>query len=57
MAEANPNPAAALQGLTLEGNEFAALLNKEFKPKSDAAKSAVETAVLTLAQQALSRPI
>jgi len=44
----------ALQGLTLEGNEFASLLNKEFKPKSDEAKSAVEQAVLTLAQQALS---
>ena len=55
MAEANPSSAAALQGLTLEGNEFASLLNKEFNPKSDAAKSAVETAVLTLAQQALSR--
>lgn len=46
--------AEALQGLTLEGNEFASLLNKEFKPKSDEAKSAVEQAVLTLAQQALS---
>ena len=38
---------------TTEGNEFAALLNREFKPKSDAARDAVNTAVLTLAQQAL----
>jgi type VI secretion system protein ImpC len=42
-----------LQGVTLEGNEFASLLQKEFKPKSDEARSAVEEAVLTLAQQAL----
>ena len=37
-----------------EGSDFASLLQKEFKPKSDAAKSAVESAVQTLAQQALS---
>ena len=42
-----------LGGATLEGDDFAALLNKEFKPKSDEAKQAVESAVLTLAQQAL----
>ena len=46
---------AALQGIEFEGSEFATLLNKEFKPKSDDAKSAVEQAVLTLAQQALSQ--
>jgi type VI secretion system protein ImpC len=45
----------ALQGLTFEGGEFASLLNKEFKPKSEEAKSAVEAAVLTLAQQALAQ--
>ena len=38
---------------TLEGNDFATLLKKEFKPKTDEAKSAVEQAVQTLAQQAL----
>jgi len=48
-------PSAALQGISYEGNEFAQLLNKEFKPKTDEAKSAVEQAVLTLAQQALSQ--
>ena len=44
---------SALAGVTLEGNDFAALLRKEFKPKTDEAKSAVEQAVQTLAQQAL----
>ena len=44
---------AAFAGVTVEGNDFASLLNKEFKPKSDEAKSAVEAAVQTLAQQAL----
>ncbi|MDA8249102.1 MAG: type VI secretion system contractile sheath large subunit [Rhodospirillales bacterium] len=34
-------------------SDFAALLTREFKPKSDHARSAVETAVQTLAQQAL----
>ena len=33
--------------------DFASLLNKEFRPRTDHAKSAVETAVKTLAQQAL----
>jgi len=44
-----------LVGVTLEGNEFASLLQKEFKPKTDEAKSAVEQAVQTLAAQALSQ--
>jgi type VI secretion system protein ImpC len=39
---------------TLEGqSEFASLLNREFKPKSDKAREAVQTAVQALAQQAL----
>jgi type VI secretion system protein ImpC len=45
---------SALGGATLEGNDFAALLSKEFKPKTDEARGAVEQAVHTLAQQALS---
>ena len=44
---------SALAGVTLEGNDFASLLKKEFKPKTEEAKSAVEQAVQTLAQQAL----
>jgi type VI secretion system protein ImpC len=47
--------ASALQGLEYEGGDFASLLSKEFKPKSDEAKSAVEAAVLTLAQQAIAQ--
>jgi type VI secretion system protein ImpC len=39
--------------VALEGDELASLLQKEFKPKTDEARSAVEQAVLTLAQQAL----
>ncbi|MEN9396785.1 MAG: hypothetical protein RLZ81_1315 [Pseudomonadota bacterium] len=46
---------SALQGVTYEGSDFASLLNKEFKPRTDEAKSAVEAAVQTLAQQALSQ--
>ncbi|RTL29836.1 MAG: type VI secretion system contractile sheath large subunit [Rhodocyclaceae bacterium] len=42
-----------LAGVALEGDELASLLQKEFKPKTDEARSAVERAVLTLAQQAL----
>jgi type VI secretion system protein ImpC len=38
---------------TLEAGEFASLLQKEFKPKSDSAREAVEGAVATLAEQAL----
>ncbi len=53
MVDATTQSASALQGVTFEGNELAGLLNKEFKPKSDEAKSAVEQAVQTLAQQAL----
>jgi type VI secretion system protein ImpC len=39
---------------TQDGGDFAALLNREFKPKTDRAREAVEAAVHTLAQQALS---
>ncbi len=53
MADDSTQAASALQGVTYEGGDFASLLNKQFKPKSDEAKSAVESAVLTLAQQAL----
>ncbi|MCX8566523.1 MAG: type VI secretion system protein ImpC [Glomeribacter sp. 1016415] len=37
----------------LETNEFASLLQKEFRPRTDKAKEAVEHAVQTLAEQAL----
>jgi type VI secretion system protein ImpC len=38
---------------TLEVSDFSALLQREFKPKTDQAKEAVESAVKTLAEQAL----
>ncbi|MGC3987161.1 MAG: type VI secretion system contractile sheath large subunit [Pseudorhodoferax sp.] len=53
MADDTLQSAAPLQGIAYEGGEFAALLNQEFKPKSDDARNAVQNAVLTLAQQAL----
>jgi len=53
MAEQATQSGSALAGVTYEGSDFASLLNKEFKPKSDEAKSAVESAVQVLAQQAL----
>jgi hypothetical protein len=43
----------ALGVVTADGSDFASLLNKEFRPKSDAARDAVAGAVQTLAQQAL----
>jgi type VI secretion system protein ImpC len=46
--------AAAGLTTTAEVSDFSALLNREFKPKSDRAREAVENAVQTLAQQALS---
>ena len=55
MAETDPaaqvQPGAEAQ--MLEANEFSSLLQREFKPKSDQAKEAVESAVRTLAEQAL----
>jgi type VI secretion system protein ImpC len=45
------------QGQVFEANEFANLLNKEFKPKTDQARDAVVSAVRTLAEQALSSAV
>ena len=38
------------QGGAIEASELQGLLQKEFKPRSDAAKDAVEVAVRTLAE-------
>ncbi len=46
--------APAVTPQTTELNEFEALLNQEFKPKTSQAQEAVQTAVRTLAEQALS---
>ena len=54
MAAANPTPQTQpAVAEALEGSEFSSLLQREFKPKSDQAKEAVENAVRTLAEQAL----
>jgi type VI secretion system protein ImpC len=43
------------EAVLAEGSEFSQLLQKEFKPKTEEAKSAVQLAVRTLAEQALSQ--
>ncbi|MBL4805934.1 MAG: type VI secretion system contractile sheath large subunit [Rhodobacteraceae bacterium] len=53
MAEAETEAQAGATESIFANDDFANLLQKEFKPKSDAAKTAVEEAVKTLAQQAL----
>ena len=53
MAEMETQAAAAEEESSFGTSEFASLLKKEFRPKSDEARSAVEEAVKTLAQQAL----
>jgi len=53
MAEETETAAGAAAGETIEASEFDSLLSKEFKPKSDRSKEAVETAVQTLAEQLL----
>jgi type VI secretion system protein ImpC len=52
----NVQTQSAPQGLSLQfsnPDEFSALLDREFKPKTDQAREAVEAAVRTLAEQAL----
>ncbi len=55
MAKSNPQSQVEQSATTTfeAAPEFAALLQKEFKPRSDQAKEAIETAVKSLAQQAL----
>ena len=52
MSDAQLTPQSQSGG-TIEASEFSQLLNREFKPTSDRAQEAVETAVRTLAAQAL----
>src|SRR5262245_64830535 len=54
---ADPKSQQDIQSATgaVEVTDFDALLKKEFKPKTDEAKEAVERAVRTLAEQALSQ--
>jgi type VI secretion system protein ImpC len=43
--------------IAVEASEFSKLLNQEFKPKTDQAREAVESAVKTLAEQALAHSL
>ena len=54
MAESQSSVAQP-ESAALEVGDFSTLLQKEFKPKTDEAKAAVEQAVRTLAEQALSQ--
>ena len=54
MAETQTQSGQA-EGVALDGSDLQILLQKEFKPKSDEAKGAVEQAVRTLAEQALAQ--
>ncbi|NEV63095.1 type VI secretion system contractile sheath large subunit [Thiorhodococcus minor] len=53
MAEAETQVQPQAAGEALEARDFSALLEKEFRPKSERAKEAVTEAVKTLAEQAL----
>jgi len=55
MADPKSQQDVASQGAAVEVTEFDTLLRKEFKPKTDEAKEAVERAVRTLAEQALAQ--
>src|SRR6478735_6037655 len=55
MADPKANQDAASDVATVQVTEFESLLSKEFKPKTDEAKEAVDRAVRTLAEQALSQ--
>jgi type VI secretion system protein ImpC len=55
MADPKSQQDAQPEGGTVEATEFDSLLRKEFKPKTDEAREAVERAVRTLAEQALSQ--
>lgn len=53
MAELSTENLAQGQTTTEQTSEFASLLLQEFKPKTERAREAVETAVRTLAEHAL----
>lgn len=55
MAELMKDPQAQADAAIEQPSDFAALLLQEFKPKTEHAREAVESAVRTLAEQALSK--
>jgi type VI secretion system protein ImpC len=57
MSDATQKVTPEAQTLVVEGDEFASLLRKEFKPQTDRAREEVESAVLTLAREALASTV
>jgi type VI secretion system protein ImpC len=57
MSEMESSSEGQTEAAPLEANEFASLLNQQIKPKSDRAREDVESAVQTLAEQALASSI
>jgi type VI secretion system protein ImpC len=57
MSQSNVLTSAAASPALADQTDFAALLEKEFKPKTTEQRTAVETAVRTLAQQAIGTAI
>ena len=57
MAEAQAQTPAQREAGTAELSEFSSLLQKEFRPKTDRAREEVESAVRTLAEQALATTV
>ncbi|WP_447753442.1 type VI secretion system contractile sheath large subunit [Pseudomonas nicosulfuronedens] len=57
MSVANPIHSTHVEQQTLDRDMFSSLLHKEFKPKTDQAREAVEHAVKTLAEQALENAV
>jgi type VI secretion system protein ImpC len=57
MAEVKTQAQREEQAVTIEAGEFASLLQKEFRPKTDRARTEVENAVRTLAEQALASTV
>jgi len=57
MSGTNPLASTAAAASFGEQTDFAALLEKEFKPKTNEQRSAVESAVRTLAQQAIASAV
>ena len=55
MAELEKDTTAAAEAQPLEQSAFEGLLQREFKPKTDRAREAVQSAVQTLAEQALEK--
>ena len=53
MADVDTEKQVQAEAETIEADEFSTLLTKEFRPKSDRTKEAVETAVQTLAEYVL----